>query len=899
MPAEEVLRRLETTSDGLSASEVSRRLSRFGPNELQKGKKPSKALTFLSQFRSPLIYILLVAAALSFASRHPVDAFMILAVVIFNSLIGFFQEYRAEKALEALKKLAALRATALRDEEEADVPAADLVPGDVVLLEVGDRVPADARLLKAVNLRTDESAVTGESLPVDKSEGILPPDTSLADRTNMVYSGTVVVYARGLAVVTATGMGTEIGRIAGDVAAEAALPRRTPVQEKLARLAGRLGVVGLGVAILILAAGLYRGLSAVDTFFLGVAAAVSFIPEGLPAVITIVLAVGVQRMARSCAVIRKLPAVETLGSATVICSDKTGTLTKNEMTVTTGYTPDSWFNVSGEGYAPEGEFFVHGRRIDPADHPDLRMLLTASVLSSDARLHLEEGAWKILGDPTEGALIAAGEKLGLRKHELEAAQPRIDEIPFDAQKRYMATLHRLPDGRKVAYVKGAPERILAMSDRYRISQGNPVATVEEAPLTDEQRAGFAARDAEMAENALRILAAAYKEFPQEVEDIEHKDVESGLVFLGAVGMIDPPREEARRAIEAARGAGIRVIVVTGDHPDTARTIAELLGLLDEGMKVVPGRTLDQMSDEELAAEIDRIAVFARAEPEHKIRIIRALKSRGHIVAMTGDGVNDAPALRLADIGVAMGITGTDVAKEASDMVLLDDNFATIVTAIREGRSIFANIRRVVLYLLATNTGEILIYLTTILSGLPIPLLPVQILWINLVTDGFCTVPLSLEEGHPRVLREPPRDPRTSIVSGFMLKRIVFVAVFMLFGTFGLYYWQLGRTSVDEARTYAFVTTALFQVFNAFNVRSSRVSLFRLGIFSNPYVFAGVAASILAQIVSVHTGFFQGIFRTVPLSLADWALAVAVASTVFWAEEIRKALAPRLFREDRT
>jgi len=883
MPASQVLEQLGTTPDGLSAEEARRRLERFGPNELREEEGPSPVLAFLNQFRSPLIYILLVAALLSFAGRHPVDGYVILAVVILNAVIGFSQEYRAERALEALKRLAALRASALRDREEEDIDAAELVPGDVIMLAVGDKVPADCRLFVTMSLKTDESALTGESLPIEKETDPLPADKPLAERRNMLYSGTTVAYGRGMAVVTATGMSTEIGRIASEVAAE---PRRlTPVQRKLSRLAGHLGIAGLLIAVGIVAAGLARQLNLLDMFFLAVAAAVSFIPEGLPAVVTIVLAVGVQRMAKRCAVVRKLPAVETLGSATVICSDKTGTLTKNEMTVRQGYTADVRFTVSGEGYAPEGHFYIGDREIVPSDYPDVELLLTALVLCNDARLHLEEDPWKIIGDPTEGALVVAGEKLRLKKHELEAAQPRTNEVPFDSEKRYMATLHELPDGRKVAYVKGAPEVVLSMSDRYR-------AGGEVAELASEIAAEFAARNAEMAAGALRVLAAGYKEFPAETQEIEHPDVESGLVFLGAVGMIDPPREEAKRAVQAAREAGMRVIMVTGDHPDTARTVAELLGLLEEGMRVVPGRTLDAMTDDQLAAEIERIAVFARVEPQHKIRIVRALRDRGQIVAMTGDGVNDAPALKLADIGIAMGITGTDVAKEAADMVLLDDNFATIVSAIEEGRSIFANIRRVVLYLLATNTGEILVYMSGILAGIPIPLLPTQILWINLVTDGFSTVPLSMEPKEEGILREPPRNPREPIVNRQVVYHIVFVALFMLVGTLALYRYELEHTTLDRARTHAFVVMALFQIFNIFNVRSSRYSIFDIGVLSNPYVLVGATASVLAQIAAVHMAFFQSVFHTVPLSSSEWALAVAVASTVFWAEEIQKAIARR-------
>lgn len=693
---------------------------------------------------------MLVAASFSFVTDHIIDGFVILTVLFLNALIGFFQEYRAERALEALKELGAPHAIALRDEEEVDIHASELVPGDVILLSAGDRIPADARLIEALNLKVDESALTGESFTVDKVTEPLPLETDLADRKNMVYFGTTVVYGRGKAVITATGVNTVIGQIALNIAAE---PRvLTPVQKHLTALGSNLGIAGIAIAIIIVSVGLLKAYTLYDMLFISIAVAVSFIPEGLPAVVTIVLAAGVQRMAKQNALVRKLPAVETLGSATVICTDKTGTLTKNEMTVSAGYTPGETFTVTGEGYEPIGKFLVNGHEVSQ-NYVGIRRLLEALVLCNDARLHLSDSSWHITGDPTEGALVVAGEKFGIRKHEIEDEQKRINELPFDPQRRYMATLHRLPDGRKIAYVKGAPEKILAMSESYQ--KGDQVLS-----LTHEASAEFVARNTEMAEKALRLLAAAYKEFPPEQNEIGHSDVESGLVYLGAVGMMDPPREEAPRAVKQAKEAGISVIMVTGDHANTARTIAELIGLLDRRMKVVEGRTLDKMSDEELAQVINRIAVIARAEPEHKLRIIKALKARGHIVAMTGDGVNDAPALRSADIGIAMGISGTDVAKEAADMILLDDNFATIVSAIEEGRSIFANIRKVVQYLLSTNTGEVLVYLTTLLMGLPPPLFPVQILWINLVTDGFCTAPLALEPKEPGLLKNRPGSKRT-------------------------------------------------------------------------------------------------------------------------------------------
>ncbi|MHB0998653.1 MAG: cation-translocating P-type ATPase [Armatimonadota bacterium] len=887
LSTDQILDQLDTTRDGLSDVEAKKRLEQYGANELKETARISPIIAFLNQFRSPLIYILMLAALFSFASGHPIDGFVILAIVILNAVIGFYQEYQAERALEALKKISALQATVIRDNEEVEIDSSDLVPGDIILLQTGDKIPADARLIFATNLKTDESALTGESLPVDKNTVQLPSDSPLAERSNMVYSGTAVVYGRGTAAVTETGMNTQMGKIATQVTESD--QGSTPVQRRLAVLAGQLGVVGLIIAAIIIVIGLMRDFSLLDMFFVGVAAAVSFIPEGLPAVVTVVLAAGVQRMAKRFAVVRKLPAVETLGSATVICSDKTGTLTRNEMTVKTGYLAEREFTVEGEGYAPVGKFHYDNQVITHEDCPDIGILLKAFVLCSDSRLHHEENTWRVSGDPTEGALIVAGEKFGLRKHDLENEEPRVDEVPFDSEKRYMATLHKLPDGRKVAYVKGAPERILAMSSRYYSVGDTP-------EINDKVLDIFAKHNARMAADALRVLATAYKEFPAETHRINQSDVESGLIFIGAVGMMDPPRDEAKQAIQAARTAGIRVIMVTGDHPDTARTIGRMLGLLDNDMEVVAANTLDNMSDSELTESINRIAVFARAEPEHKIRIIRALKQNGQIVAMTGDGVNDAPALKMADIGIAMGITGTDVSKEASDMILLDDNFATIIAAVEEGRSIYANIRRVILYLLATNTGEVLIYLIGILSGLPLPLIPVQILWINLVTDGFSTVPLSMEPREEGILQEPPRNVNAPIVDKNMIQRIVFVSLFMLVGTLGLFIWELENSSLDKARTFAFVSMALFQVFNVFNVRSDKHSIFHVGIMSNPYVLAGASISVLAQIAAVHVGFFQNIFRTVPLSLAEWGVITAVASTVFIADELRKLVARKLQKE---
>lgn len=904
-PWEDVMRELGARHEGLTDLEVAERLETYGPNVLAEEVKANPFMRFLDQFRSPLIYILLVASAIAFLLREYIDGAVILFIVIFNAVIGFVQEYKAEKALEALKQLAAPTANVLRSGDLVSVPSEEVAPGDIIRVAAGDRVPADARLIEAVRIKVEEAALTGESTPADKQEEPLPADIAVADRNNMVFAGTTVAAGRGTAVVTSTGLNTITGRIARDV--QAAPSVETPISRKLGQIGNLLGVVGSLVAALLIGIGILRGFTIYELFLTAVAVAVSFIPEGLPAIVTIVLAIGVQRMARRRAIIRKLPAVETLGSTTVICTDKTGTLTQNEMTVRIIATPKTQYTLTGEGYRPEGSFITDESPTDPREHPELMRLLDAVTLANDSHLVEEDDQWWITGDPTEGALVVAARKAGLRKPALEEAQPRIDEIPFDSDAKYMATLHRADTDRTLVYVKGAPEVVLAMCDRV-LDGEQPVE------LDDDRRRALQETNHHLAEQAYRVLAAAYREMPGDEEDLEHRDVESGMTFLGLLGMIDPPRPEVLDAVGKARQAGIRVIMITGDNPDTARAIARELGITapcppkdglespnsipaahaDECLETITGRELQRMSEEELERRIPNIAVFARVDPQHKLRIVQALKKQGAIVAMTGDGVNDAPALKTADIGVAMGITGTDVSRESSDMVLSDDNFATIIAAVEEGRTIFANLRKVVQYLLATNTGEVLTFIVAIVAGFPIPLLPVQILWVNLVTDGFATAPISVEPKEGEVLRQPPRDPREPIVTKRSLWRIAMVAAIMTAGTVGLFYYELQVTSLATARTMAFATLAIFQLFNAFNARSSTQSIFRLGFLSNPYVLAGVGVSFLLQIVVVEVPWFETIFRTTGLTLAQWGLVILVSSSVLIVEEIRKALAPRLF-----
>ncbi len=878
-PWEEVMREIGATPDGLTPAEAEERLRIYGPNILAGEQKQSPVIKFLEQFRSPLIYILLLASAISFALGEVIDGSVILFIVIFNAIIGFTQEYRAEKALEALKQMAAPTAQVVRAGDEISIPSENVVPGDIIRVVAGDRVPADARLIEAVRLKAEEAALTGESVPVDKHTDPLPADIAIADRDNMIYAGTIIASGRGTAVVTSTGVNTVTGSIASEV--QAAPADETPIQRKLAQIGNLLGVIGSLIALLLVGIGILRGFTIYTLFLTAVAVAVSFIPEGLPAIVTIVLAVGVQRMARRRAIIRKLPAVEALGSATVICTDKTGTLTQNEMTVRTCCTPDGGYTITGEGYRPEGEFLTDDTPVDPNEHPDLVRLLTAAALCNDSHLVERDSQWIITGDPTEGALVVAARKAGIRKPSLDEDYPRIDELPFESDLKYMATLNRTDGGRNAIYVKGAPEVVLGMCD-----------------LPDARRDAIMQTNHDLAAQAYRVLAVACKDAPTDKDHLHRGDVESGMTFLGLFGMIDPPRPEAFDAVRKAKQAGIRVIMITGDNPDTARAIADELMILNSG-ETVTGRELERMSDEELERRIGRISVFARVDPQHKYRIVQALKKQGHIVAMTGDGVNDAPALKRADIGVSMGVTGTDVARESSDMVLSDDNFATIIGAVEEGRTIFANLRKVVQYLLSTNTGEVLTFIVAIVAGLPLPLLPVQILWVNLVTDGFSTAPLSVEPKEGDVLRQPPRDPREPVVTRRSLWRMGTIAAIMTAGTVGIFYYSMRADDLDTARTMAFATLAIFQLFNAFNARSPVQSIFRLGFLSNPLVLAGVGISFLLQVAAVEVGFMQRIFETRSLAVHEWALVIAISSSVLIIEEIRKAVAPHLFETRRT
>ncbi len=890
LSAEEALKELDSSRSGLTEKEAKKRLETFGRNELtEKAKRPA-ILIFLRQFASPLIYILLAAAMVEFfIIQKPTDALVILAVVLINSIIGFIQESKAEQAMEALKKLAVPQAKILRDGEILQSPASDIVPGDVIVLEAGDKIPADARLIKAASMSVDESILTGESVPVEKFTAVIEGRATIADMENMVHLGCAVVNGSGLAVVTATGMNTEIGKITSQV--QETKPPPTPLQQNVSKLGRYIAFLVLGVVSVLIVIGIIKGYGIEDLFTLAIAASVSAIPEGLPVMVTVVLALGMRRMAKKNALIRKLMAVETMGAVTVICSDKTGTLTKSEMTLRRIYIPGRTIDITGAGYHPKGEFLEKEQAIEPLKDDNISLALKISTLCNDSSLRMDEDNHRLIGDPTEGALLVAGIKAGLSQKNLQQKQPRLAELPFTSEKRYMATLHSCEnegDNKKaVIYVKGSVDKVLEMC--RTVFENNAIRE-----LSAEKIAEFEARNLEMASQALRVMALAYVECAASPEELTHDHIDGRLTLVALVGIIDPARPEAMKAIADCKQAGIKVVMITGDQKATAEAIAKEIGL--HNGEAVTGLELDNISDEELGKRIDSISVFARVEPLHKLRIVKALKSKGYTVAMTGDGVNDGPALRSADIGIAMGIKGTDVAREASDMVLTDDNFASIVAAVEEGRVMFANIRRSVFYLLSTNIGEIMLWIVSILAGVPLPVVAVQILWINLVTDGICTIPLGLEPKHSNVLKEQPRRSGKGIVYQGMLGRIFFIALFMAAGTFLIFNWELPRAGLDEARTIAFCMLCAFQWINALNARSDQQSIFKLGIFSNRLLIGGIALAVLLQMLVVYAPPLQSLFHTVPLGLEAWGIIIAVAFGLLLVEEIRKRIAPKLFHK---
>jgi Ca2+-transporting ATPase len=830
------------------------------------------------QVHNPLIYLLIGAAVLSFGIGHRVDSAVIVGVVILNSLLGFFQEWRAEGALNALRRMAAHHARVVRDGKTLEVEAADVVPGDVLALETGDWVAADARMLSGDHLTSDESALTGESQPVAKQFDKVADDAPMGDRRNMVWMSTSVTGGRGRAVVVETGMRTAMGKIAGDV--RATVRESTPLQKRMSKLGIVLGLGGVAMAVGVFGLGLLRGHEWVPMLMYAVAVAVSSIPEGLPAVISVTLALGVRRMAQRNAIVRRMSAVETLGSTTVICTDKTGTITENQMTVRRLWAGGQTFEASGDGYRPEGELKLAGGEA-VGERPDaLDRLLRIGALSSNADLKQEEGQWRVEGNPSEGALLVVAIKSGMDIGPLRAQSPRLAEIPFSSDAKYNATLHSDREGAgRMVFVKGAPEKILEFCSHVS-RDGKPVE------LDEDLRREIGETGETHAAEGLRVMAGAYRELPQGQDGLQAADVESGLTFVGLWGMFDPPRKESAQAVGDAKGAGIHPVMITGDHATTALAIARQVGITEDG-PVLTGADIEKMDKPELARAALAGGVFARVSPAHKLKLMQALKEQGHVVAMTGDGVNDAPALKGADIGIAMGRAGTEVAKEAADMVLTDDNFATIVHAVEEGRVIYSNLRRVVYFLLTTNLGEILTLVGALVIGLDLPLTAVMILWINLVTDGACTVPLGVEPRHSDVLKHPPRSPGAFIVDGRVALRMALLMPIMAAGTLGLF-WCAGRKGdLAYARTVAFTAMAAFQWVQAFNARSNYQSLFSIGVFSNRSLLAGVGVAILLQLGAVHTAIGHRLLGTTALSWTDWLLIVLVSSSIWVADEILK------------
>ncbi len=887
---EQVLEAAASHRDGLDSATAEQRVSDYGRNVLSAKDREPWYRILLQQFANPLVYMLIAAAAVKAYFKGPTDAAVIGAVLLFMAIIGFAQEMKAKKAMAALLSLSAPKAKVRRSGSIRLVDASELAVGDLLVLEAGDRVAADARLIEAVNLKINESTFTGESLPAEKDTRAVERDASIHDRRNMVFMGTTVTGGRALAVVTATGMRTEIGRIAEAVSSTG--KDKTPLQQSIDKLGHALIWVVVGACAILAAAALLQGMDWIDVLLLAVAAAVSGIPEGLPPAVTVVLSICVNSMAKRNVLIRKLAAVETLGTATVICSDKTGTLTLNQMTVRGIWTGGRHLTVTGSGYEPSGDFLHGTQRIEPSRDALLLHTLRGASLCNDAILSRTDTGYQVLGDPTEGAMLTAAGKAGFSKKELEAAYPRLGEIPFESEKQFMATLHAEGDQR-VAYVKGSVERLMPMCTHLQTTEG-----IREMDTAARQEVIEA--NEFLAAQALRVLAVASAPYPLTLGRLDAARLPGRLVLLGLVGMLDPPREEARRAIQACKRAGIRVVMITGDNPSTAAAIAAELGICKAGGKATVGREIEAMDDEKLLAACRTQNVYARIEPLHKLRIVQAFKKDGHIAAMTGDGVNDAPALEEAGIGIAMGITGTDVAKEAADMVLADDNFASIVAAVEEGRIVFNRLRNATFFLLMTCVGELMtLFLSVALFG-ESPLEPIQILWINLVTGALVAIPLGLEPGTGDELRQPPRDSRVGLLYPGMLFRIALAGLFLALSVTWIFHHAPIPGAADEAtahalrKTIAFTGIVVFEWLFAFQVRSAEKGVFKLGLFRNRSLFLCMILGLGLQMLVVYLPEANRIFHTRPLTPAEWGWVVFPAVTVVTLEAIRKRIAPQLF-----
>ena len=944
LKAEEVLDRLKVADNGLTSAEAKERLEQYGPNQLKEAPRPTFLKMLWEQLNNFVVILLIVASLVSAILGDYVEAGAIMAIVVLNSVLGIVQERRAEEALAALKKLAAPDAQVMRDGHRVSVPSYELVPGDLVFLEAGNFIPADIRLLEAINLRVEEASLTGESLAVQKNAAtVLDKNVPLGDRKNTAFMGTVVAYGRGRGVVTSTGMHTQLGLIATML--QNVESEETPLQRRLDQLGKSLSVAALFLVAIVFVVALINNTNInelftgplayfqeylaeiTDTFIIAISLAIAAVPEGLPAVVTISLALGMREMIKRHALIRKLSSVETLGSATVICSDKTGTLTQNEMTVTRMWVDGQFIRITGTGYAPKGDFIIDGRVVDMMEYPGALTALWIGVLNNDAEIETTGSVedlqtYRIVGDPTEGALLVAATKAGAEHLDIDKAYPRENEVPFDSERKRMITIHSVSDpdpndlspfknfkmhNWDVIAVKGAPDVVLDLCSHYQTIHD------ESKPLDDESRKQILAANDALTKDALRVLGLAYRveeDVPDNPENIHAEELEKDLVFVGLVGMIDPARIEVKPALEHAREAGIRTIMITGDYPNTARAVAETIGMLQHGRTVMTGAQLDALSDEELKNVIEDTAVFARVSPEHKMRIVDALQANDEVVAMTGDGVNDAPAIKRADIGVAMGITGTDVAKETADMVLTDDNYASIVSAVEQGRVIYSNIRKFVFFLLSSNVAEIMIIFLATLAGLPVPLTAIQLLWLNLITDGAPALALAVEKGDPDIMQQKPRLKSEPIVNrsmmlGLGIQTIAQTGAVLTAFALGLI-WHLEAGAhvignpiayliqhdwrgidVQTAETMAFVSLSLCELFRAYTVRSERASLFKIGIFSNRYMQYAVGLSIALLILVCAVPFLQPIFNTHFLSLREWSIVIGLGLIPAAAEEVTK------------
>ena len=885
---EEACSRLDVSIEtGLDRDEVATRLREYGPNTLPESETRPLWRVILGQFASPLIYILFVAAIIAFAAGHSSDSIVILIVVVLNAIIGTIQEGRAERSMEALRRLSILKVRVVRSGSEEIIEARELVPGDIILIAAGDAIGADARLVDEAALEVAEAALTGESLPVSKRVDALPEDTLLADRHNMIYSGTHVAAGRGRALVIATGLATEVGRISN--LTTGAKDPKTPLELRIEEF-GRYVLGAAGVLFLVvMGLGFARGLPPLEVLMVAISQLVSMVPEGLPVAMTIMLAVGMRRMAKRGAIVRRLSAVETLGSTSVICSDKTGTLTKNEMTVTSLWMPGGRrIEVTGAGYSPEGAVEEEGREISASSDRDLRSLLEAVTLCNDAQLVPPDSAdprWRALGDPTEASLLTLAIKGGVEIAELRKSLPRCEEIPFDSTSKLMATQHGQCAGGRVA-IKGAPEELLALCST--ISRNG-----KQEPIDDAFRKEVETVSAEFGENALRLIAVAEIENGKIDDTTGFPQFRNKATFLGLVGQMDPPRDEVKTAVEECRSAGIRPIMVTGDHKITGLAIARALGIARDGDLAVDGRELEMMSEDELLAKLDRISVFARVHPAQKLRIVSALQSQQNVVAMTGDGVNDAPALATADVGVAMGITGTDVAKSAARIVITDDNFSTIVHAVEEGRLAYRNLKKVILYLFATSMAEVIVLLAALVFDYPLPLAAVQILWINIVTEGTVTINLIMEPREGDEMKHPPIRQGTPLIDRTMLSRVAIMTPVMVLSAFGYYVWRLSTdVPYEMARSETFTVLAVCQWFNVLNCRSETKSALNLDILKNYWLIGGLALGNILHFLVIYAEPMNRIFHTTPIPMKEFFLIGAVASLVLWAEEIRKFFARR-------